>query len=259
MRIRDPEGVELKHILKYADFDGKKVLEIGCGDGRLTYKYAALTEHVTAIDPSMEEIKKAIEKIPSHLTAKLEFREGGGESLPFSDNSFDIAFFAYSLCCFDGMEEMKNGVDEAWRVLTPNGGILIGLQPSLYQPFKGNKGSVLHLISRRPIDLVNYDGGDWTEKKTLSLYALKKATLYDHKFEPMVDKSFTRNTYYNTIEEVIDEVGIELKGPLEEVLNLQTYNKLKEITESLTTPRGICIRQNVVLSILRKLAAPKTG
>jgi ubiquinone/menaquinone biosynthesis C-methylase UbiE len=252
MRIRDPEGVELKHVLSHTDFYGKEVLEIGCGDGRLTFKYAPLAKRVIAIDPSFDDIKKAADQILPELTSKLEFRQGRGEQLPFTDESFDVVFFTYSLCCFEGLDNMLMGVDEAWRVLSSNGGILINLQPSLLQPFKANRGVILHLITRKPRDLVNYDGGDWGDKKSLSRYTIKNATLNDRKFELMVDDTFTRNTYYGSIEDILDEADLELEGPIETTLDTQTYNKVQEMSESLRTAQGILLQRNVILTILRK-------
>ncbi|HZY41350.1 MAG TPA: class I SAM-dependent methyltransferase, partial [Anaerolineae bacterium] len=57
----DPEDTETAALLDFADFTGKRVLEIGCGDGRLTWRYAAGAAHVTAIDPDADDIAIAIE------------------------------------------------------------------------------------------------------------------------------------------------------------------------------------------------------
>ena len=38
----DPEGVELRTLLKHATFTGKEVVEVGCGDGRLTFRTSYL-------------------------------------------------------------------------------------------------------------------------------------------------------------------------------------------------------------------------
>jgi hypothetical protein len=34
---KDPEGTEIHHLAKIADFADQNVLEIGCGEGRLTW------------------------------------------------------------------------------------------------------------------------------------------------------------------------------------------------------------------------------
>ena len=38
--LLDPEGVETRVLHDLVDFRGKDVLEIGCGDGRMTWRYA---------------------------------------------------------------------------------------------------------------------------------------------------------------------------------------------------------------------------
>jgi cyclopropane fatty-acyl-phospholipid synthase-like methyltransferase len=39
--IKDPEGSEIQALFDlYTDWGGKSVLEIGSGDGRLTWRYA---------------------------------------------------------------------------------------------------------------------------------------------------------------------------------------------------------------------------
>ena len=52
MTIRvDPENGEPRALFNLVDLSSRRVLEIGCGDGRLTWRYADRAAHVTAIDP----------------------------------------------------------------------------------------------------------------------------------------------------------------------------------------------------------------
>ena len=37
---RDPEQIEIRMLREFADLEGKHILEIGSGDGRLTWRYA---------------------------------------------------------------------------------------------------------------------------------------------------------------------------------------------------------------------------
>ena len=40
-RVLDPEGAHLAALRQLGDFGGRRVLELGCGDGRLTLGIAA--------------------------------------------------------------------------------------------------------------------------------------------------------------------------------------------------------------------------
>ena len=74
MPIRsDPECNESRALFEMADFTGKHVLEIGCGDGRLTWRYADRSAHVTAIDPFEEGIRRAKKNLPDRLRDRVKF------------------------------------------------------------------------------------------------------------------------------------------------------------------------------------------
>jgi ubiquinone/menaquinone biosynthesis C-methylase UbiE len=93
----DPEDTELKALHDYADFTGKRVLEIGCGDGRLTWRYADRAASIVAIDPKVEEIESALDDCPDDLRAKIEFRVARLEELEFPAEKFDLALLSWSL------------------------------------------------------------------------------------------------------------------------------------------------------------------
>ena len=46
----DPENQETRALLEMVYFSGQHVLEIGCGDGSKTFRYADKAARVTAID-----------------------------------------------------------------------------------------------------------------------------------------------------------------------------------------------------------------
>jgi ubiquinone/menaquinone biosynthesis C-methylase UbiE len=93
---RDPERNESKHLHAFAHFTKKRVLEIGCGEGRLTWQYAWMTHGVAAIDPNWDALRVAQIDRPSDLTGKVHFLLAESEQLPFTRESFDLALLAWS-------------------------------------------------------------------------------------------------------------------------------------------------------------------
>ncbi len=95
----DPEGYEIKALQDLVTFDHKRVLEIGCGDGRLTWRYAENAAQVTAIDPDEEEIASALRNCPAHLKDRVDFVPSSieGYAEGSEQSKFDIVIFAWSL------------------------------------------------------------------------------------------------------------------------------------------------------------------
>ena len=96
----DSENNEPRALFDLADFNGRRVLEIGCGDGRLTWRYANKAAHVTAIDPFEGSITRAKANAPNDLKSRVEFRHVAFEDFAAAGGSstFDIAILSWSLC-----------------------------------------------------------------------------------------------------------------------------------------------------------------
>ena len=94
---RDPERNESKYLHKFADFRNRRVLEIGCGEGRMTWQYARMTHTTIGIDPDPDALRIATVDRPSDLEDKALFACAASEYLPFSKETFDIAVLAWSL------------------------------------------------------------------------------------------------------------------------------------------------------------------
>ena len=94
---KDPERHETKYLHNFADFAGKRVLEIGCGEGRLTWQYAKETRSTVGIDLDKDSLRVATIDRPSDLENKVYFSRAMSEQLPFSKETFDIAILAWSL------------------------------------------------------------------------------------------------------------------------------------------------------------------
>lgn len=96
----DPENNEPHALFEIADFSDRDVLEIGCGDGRLTWRYADKAAHVTAIEPSDEQIALARKNLPKNLKGRVEFQTVTLEAFAAKSapSVFDLVILSYSLC-----------------------------------------------------------------------------------------------------------------------------------------------------------------
>jgi ubiquinone/menaquinone biosynthesis C-methylase UbiE len=91
--VEDPEGDEVAALAAVVPtFASRCVLEIGCGDGRLTRRYAGTAGSVIAIDPDAKAIASLRRELP-----QVDARATGIEDLRLPDHSIDIVLFAWSL------------------------------------------------------------------------------------------------------------------------------------------------------------------
>lgn len=95
--VVDPERNEVKALRRIAAWRGRRVIEIGCGDGRLTLRLAALGARVLAIDPDAEAIRAARRSLPSRFAERVRYRVGRAGLLGGRKESFDLAVFAWAL------------------------------------------------------------------------------------------------------------------------------------------------------------------
>lgn len=93
----DRNGVETAAIQDLVDFTGKKVLEVGCGDGRLTWGYAKTAGEVVGLDINEKKIEVAVAACPEELREKVTFKAADISVFGAGDDGFDIAILSYSL------------------------------------------------------------------------------------------------------------------------------------------------------------------
>lgn len=116
----DQTGVTLEVMERCVALDGQDVLEVGCGDGRITGPLRERAGRVVAVDPDAGSVAQARIQAP-----KAHLAVGSGEGLGFLNGSFDVVVFTLSL------HHHQNGLralEEAFRVLRPRGCVMV-LEP----------------------------------------------------------------------------------------------------------------------------------
>lgn len=94
MHIPDLYEVEPGRIEALVPLDGVRILDVGCGEGRLTGIAAARGLHVYAFDPNAERVEKAR---AAAVAERVSFGVHGAEALDVERESFDVALCGWSL------------------------------------------------------------------------------------------------------------------------------------------------------------------
>ena len=96
-RVLDPEGAHLAALRRLGDLRGRCVLELGCGDGRLTPGIARDAASVLAFDPDADAVERARQSLPAELAQRVSYRVASGKEIELEPVSFDLVVFSWSL------------------------------------------------------------------------------------------------------------------------------------------------------------------
>ena len=101
------------------DVSGKRVIDIGCGEGRFCRLLAGLGAEVTGIDLT----EALVEKARSLAVGREEYIVGNAEDLsPIDDECFDLAV---SYIVLVDLFDYRRSIQAAFRVLRPGGRLVV--------------------------------------------------------------------------------------------------------------------------------------
>lgn len=120
-------------------FQGKRILDIGCGSGAYTIQLKNQGCNVMGIDFAEHVIKKAVEK----SNGKIPYIIGALPSLPFKKKTFDVA-----LCIgiFQSIDDCSPAITDIRNVLKDRGEILLMTlnSCSIRSLYKNTMGLLVH-------------------------------------------------------------------------------------------------------------------
>jgi 2-polyprenyl-3-methyl-5-hydroxy-6-metoxy-1,4-benzoquinol methylase len=180
---------------------GKRVLDIGCYTGGRSValaQYYGFAE-LSGIDIAPIYIKAARSFADSHGIA-AEFRLARGEELPYPHEFFDTVI---SFDVFEHVADLRKTMAEAWRVLKPEGHLII-VFPQYLHPFEHHCG----LVTKMPAIQWIFDPK--TINAAYSQILTERgsdADWYKNKFSPWEKLYSINGTSIREFERIIEERG----------------------------------------------------
>ena len=154
--ILDPDNKYIQTINAHTPLAGKTILEIGCGNGRITQDLADFATRVVATDLNPTALKQAQQQV-SAKNVEFLFTPDGFPDL--EEASFDLVIYTLSLHHIP-INRMIDHLEHVGRLLTKAGQIVV-IEP-------GNGGSFLEVKKR-----FGAGSGDESVEKAAAIRAMK--------------------------------------------------------------------------------------
>lgn len=169
--------------LSSIDLKGKKVIDLGCGDGYDIKKMQEKGAIVYGLDASEEMIKLA-----KSNNKEGNFEVGFFENIPYPDASFDVVVSKYAM---QTSKDVPRILEEIGRVLKP-GGSLVYVVTHPVRQFMEKKKAEKDYFEQEVVDSVLFDGSITVHEPSHTLVEyinpefLKNfdLTFYEEKFDP---------------------------------------------------------------------------
>ncbi|MBS4058921.1 MAG: class I SAM-dependent methyltransferase [Bacteroidetes bacterium] len=151
---RFADSIEFQELrtwaLKYHLEPGADILHLGAGNGIASYAWAKAGFHVSAVDPdpSSEVGCGAIQNIAKSENVSIRIVQSVGETLPFSQNQFDLVYVRQALHHAADLNAM---LKEIMRVLRP-GGLLFATREHVVS----NQQELDVFLSRHPLHTLTF-------------------------------------------------------------------------------------------------------
>ncbi len=117
----DPAGALEEAIRNVHDWNGERVLDIGCGTGFHLPRFAARAAHVCGVEPHpplLALARRRIEGLDPGLRQRVAVHSGSAEQLPLAPASVDVAHARWAYFFGPGCQP---GLAELRRVMRPGG------------------------------------------------------------------------------------------------------------------------------------------
>jgi SAM-dependent methyltransferase len=139
-------------LVEYAQpAPGMQVIDLASGTGEPAISLASRVEahgHVTALDLSADLLEIAAQRASERGLANFTTRQADAHSLPFPENSFDLATSRFGVMFF---RDPRLALEELWRVLRPGSRACFLAWGPFDQPYWQSMMGVVHRHAGGPL------------------------------------------------------------------------------------------------------------
>lgn len=173
-----------QQIYKFKEYNGKKVLDVGCGNGWVCEQYAKNGAACYGIDLTEKAIQLSRKRF-NLSSMKASFKVADSQKLPFKNESFDLVT---SMGVLHHVPDTSRAISEIKRVLKPGGRVLLmvynknSLRYRLLFPLR----QIRRGVSRQML-INEFDGGENPLGKVYNQNEMVKMMRGFSGFEFMVD------------------------------------------------------------------------
>ena len=143
-------SVMTKKIAALGAMKGRRLLDVGCGDGSFTIALSAGFEEVHGIDVQDDWLEKFRARVRGE--GRFHVHRMSASAMEFGDNYFDTLI---SIETIEHIPDLLKAADEFHRVLRP-GGQLVMTCPNRLFPFENHGIRIGHWVYAKRVPLLTY-------------------------------------------------------------------------------------------------------
>ena len=123
---------DLSTFSRFVDLSGKRILDIGSGDGKKTAFYSLKSRETVGIDIGRDYVREAYRSAKNRDIPKVDFVTGDAGQLPFRAGSFDLVI---SNDAFEHLKDWRSTLREIERILKDRGVACLSFGPLWFSAF----------------------------------------------------------------------------------------------------------------------------
>ena len=204
-------GQEFAEVEKLVQqFDSPHVLDLGSGAGHISFYTAPFSQQVTAYDLSENMLKIVVDSAKQKNLDNITTVKGIAESLPFTDNHFDVIISRFSA---HHWQDVPLALREMRRVCKPNGKVMMIDIIAPANPMCDTFLQTIELL-RDNSHVRDYSNTEWQQMFDQAGFNVSQTQTHKLKleFNRWINRMRTPDLYTAAIRELQQRIGQEVKS-----------------------------------------------